>query len=64
MSADMNNRVMTPEQEHEFYADPANQEPQGPARRRKGPLSTPVPVRPCVGSTIGWANGFYCRFAR
>lgn len=36
---------MTPEQEYAFYADPINQEPQGPARRRKRPLSTPVPVR-------------------
>ena len=35
----------TPEQEHAFYADPRNQEPQGPPRRRKRPLSTPVPVR-------------------
>ncbi len=40
--------VMTPEQEHAFYADPDNQVPQGdPVRRRTGPgrLSTPVPVR-------------------
>lgn len=33
------------EQEYTFYADPDNQEPQGPPRRRKRPLSTPVPVR-------------------
>ena len=38
-------RPMTPEQEYEFYADPGNQEPQGPARRRQRPMSTPVPVR-------------------
>ena len=44
MSTD-DNRPMTPEQEYDFYADPRNQQPQGPPRRRKGPLSTPVPVR-------------------
>ena len=33
---------MTPDQEHAFYADPINQAPQGPARRR---LSDAVPVR-------------------
>lgn len=38
-------RPMTPEQEYDFYADPRNQEPQGPARRRKRPMSAPVPVR-------------------
>ena len=36
---------MTPEQEHAFYADPANQQPQGPAVRRRTKLSTPIPVR-------------------
>ena len=36
---------MTPDQEHAFYADPANQEPQGPAVRRRARLSAPVPVR-------------------
>ena len=36
---------MTPEQEHAFYADPANQQPQGPAVRRRSRLSAPVPVR-------------------
>lgn len=35
---------MTPEQEHEFYADSANQTPQGPPRRRAR-LTDPVPVR-------------------
>jgi predicted HicB family RNase H-like nuclease len=37
---------MTPDEEYAFYAQPENQEPQGPARRRDGtPLSAPVPVR-------------------
>lgn len=45
MSADQKTPEMTPEQEREFYADPANQEPQGRPRRRKSPLSAPVPVR-------------------
>lgn len=45
MSTDNTPQSMTPEQEYEFYADPRNQEPQGPPRRRKPPLSTPVPVR-------------------
>ena len=37
---------MTPEEEYAFYAEPDNQEPQGPARRRSaGRLSAPVPVR-------------------
>ncbi len=36
---------LTPEQEHAFYADPANQEPQGPGVRRRSKLSAPVPVR-------------------
>lgn len=27
--------TMTPEDQHEFYAEPENQEPQGPVRRRK-----------------------------
>lgn len=35
---------MTSEQEYEFYADPRNQQPHGPARRRRRPLSAPVPV--------------------
>lgn len=45
MSTDKTPGQMTPEQEYEFYADPRNQEPQGPPRRRRPPLSTPVPVR-------------------
>ena len=44
MSTD-DSRPMTPEQEYDFYADPRNQEPQGPPRRRKRPMSAPVPVR-------------------
>jgi predicted HicB family RNase H-like nuclease len=37
---------MTPDQEYEFYAQPENQEPLGPARRRQAPrLGPPVPVR-------------------
>jgi len=36
---------LTPEQEHAFYADPVNQEPQGPGVRRRSKLSAPVPVR-------------------
>ena len=30
----MTNTPMTPDQEFDFYAEPENQEPQGPARRR------------------------------
>ena len=41
----MNHPEMTPEQEHEFYSKPENQEPQGPARRRRQPMTNPVPVR-------------------
>ena len=36
---------MTPEDEHAFYADLANQQPQGPAVRRRAALGNPVPVR-------------------
>ncbi len=35
----------TREEEHEFYARPENQEPQGPARRRRSRLTEMVPVR-------------------
>ena len=35
---------MTRKQEHEFYAEPANQTPQGSARRRQK-LTEMVPVR-------------------
>ncbi len=36
---------LTPEQEHALYADPVNQEPQGPGVRRRSKLSAPLPVR-------------------
>lgn len=35
-------KMMTTDEEHEFYSRPENQQPQGPARRR---LSATVPVR-------------------
>jgi predicted HicB family RNase H-like nuclease len=39
-------KPMTPEEEHAFYAQSENQEPQGQARRRRAlQLSAPVPVR-------------------
>ena len=41
----MNMKDMTPEQEHAYYADPENHEPQGKAVRRGGKLGQPVPVR-------------------
>ena len=41
----MTSRAMTPAEEDAFYSDPANLLPQGGARRRKPPLSAPVPVR-------------------
>ena len=41
----MNDPEMTPEEEHEFYSRPENQEPQGPARRRRQRMTDPVPVR-------------------
>ena len=41
----MSTDPMTPEQEYDFYAQPENQEPQGPPRRRSKRLTTPVPVR-------------------
>lgn len=42
----MNNTPMTPDQEYEFYAQPENQRPQGPPRkRRNSSLSAMVPVR-------------------
>jgi hypothetical protein len=41
----MTKKQMTREEEYEFYAKPENQEPQGPARRRKRPnLTEMVPV--------------------
>jgi hypothetical protein len=39
------NEPMTPDEEHEFYARPENQEPAGPPRRRRARLGAPVPVR-------------------
>ncbi|MBK5222959.1 MAG: Arc family DNA-binding protein [Acidimicrobiia bacterium] len=36
---------MTPDEQHAFYADPANQTPKGSAVRRRAPLGDPVPVR-------------------
>lgn len=40
------NTPMTPDEEYEFYAQPENQEPQGPARRRRSArLTEMVPVR-------------------
>ena len=41
----MTENRMSPEQEYEFYAQPDNQQPAGPARRRRRTLSDPVPVR-------------------
>lgn len=41
----MTTKKMTRQQEHDFYADPANQTPQGPPRRRKPRLTELVPVR-------------------
>jgi len=38
-------KPMTPDEEHAFYADPANQTPKGPAVRRRARLGDPVPVR-------------------
>ena len=36
---------LSPEQEDDFYAQPENQEPQGPPRRRTKRLTAPIPVR-------------------
>jgi len=41
----MTAKKMTPDDEHAFYALPENQEPQGPARRRRSKLTELVPVR-------------------
>jgi len=38
-------KKMNPQEEYDFYADPTNQTPQGPARRRKSKLTELVPVR-------------------
>ncbi|GGU28714.1 hypothetical protein GCM10007979_29480 [Nocardioides albus] len=36
---------MAPDEEYEFYADPANQEPAGRPRGREARLTSPIPVR-------------------
>lgn len=41
----MTKKKMTRDEEHAFYADSKNQEPQGPARRRGSRLTELVPVR-------------------
>jgi hypothetical protein len=41
----MTDTPMTPKEEHDFYAQPENQEPQGSPIRRKSRLSAMVPVR-------------------
>ncbi len=41
----MTTKRMTRQQEHDFYADPDNQTPQGQPRRRSSRLSEPIPVR-------------------
>ncbi len=41
----MSPKKMTREEEYEFFARPENQEPQGPARRRRPRLTEMVPVR-------------------
>ena len=41
----MTAKKMTQDEEFEFYARPENQEPQGPARRRRSKLTELVPVR-------------------
>ena len=38
-------KKMTRQEEHDFYAEPENQTPQGPPRRRKSKFSELVPVR-------------------
>ena len=41
----MTTEPMTPDEEYEFYAQPANQDPQGQPRRRAKRLTAPIPVR-------------------
>ncbi len=36
---------MTPDEKYEYYAQPGNQQPQGPPQRRQPRLSAMVPVR-------------------
>lgn len=45
MNHDTHDKPMTPREEYDFFADPANQTPQGPPVRRRSKLSDPVPVR-------------------
>lgn len=41
----MTKKKMSPDEEHSFYEDPANQIPMGPPVRRRARLGSPVPVR-------------------
>lgn len=41
----MTTKKMTADEEHAYYADPANQVPTGDPVRRRGRLGPPVPVR-------------------
>lgn len=41
----MSTTKMTVDEEFHFYSRPENQEPQGPARRRRSKLTEMVPVR-------------------
>lgn len=45
MNHDTPDQLMTDQEEYDFYADPANQTPQGPPVRRRARLSDPVPIR-------------------
>jgi predicted HicB family RNase H-like nuclease len=45
MNRDTADEPKTAQEEYDFYADPANQAPQGPPVRRRSRLSDPVPVR-------------------
>jgi len=38
-------KPMSPDQEYDYYAQPENQQPQGPPRRRQTRLTEMVPVR-------------------
>ncbi len=45
MKGNPHGKPFTPAEEYDFYAEPANQAPQGPPVRRRSKLSDPVPVR-------------------